>query len=62
MMKKIKQFLKEHSEILSILSWLYRLINFNKKRVKGSDNLVKWKNSFMKHNSIEVWGGQIQCG
>ncbi len=57
-MKKIKQFLKEHSEILSILSWLYRLINFNKKRVKGSDNLVKWKNSFMKHNSIEVWGGR----
>lgn len=56
-MKKIKQILKKHPGILSILSMLYRIICFNKKQVKGSDNDISWKGCFVKHSRIKVWGG-----
>lgn len=55
-MKKIKQILKKHPGILSILSMIYRIIYFSKKQVKGNDNEIKWKDCFIKHSRIKIWG------
>lgn len=56
-MKKLKQFFKKHLGIMYLLSFLYRIIFLNWKKIKGN-SLVICKGSFMKHCSIEVYGSQ----